>query len=108
MSRADAATAHPYARCMPASLAIAIDIGGTKVEAALVDEHGTVLPSSRHRFPTGRGQSAEELAESVRSAIRGVLGLLTGPDAAFDPAQVVGVGIGAAGPSTSAQGGCLR
>ena len=83
---------------MPASLAIAIDIGGTKVEAALVDEHGTVLPSSRHRFPTGRGQSAEELAESVRSAIRGVLALLTGRDAAFDPAQVRGVGIGAAGP----------
>lgn len=83
---------------MSASFAIAVDIGGTKVEAALVDERGVVLAESRHRAPTGRQQSAEQLAESVRTALRGVLSLLSGPDAPIDPRSVRGVGIGAAGP----------
>lgn len=83
---------------MSATFAIAVDIGGTKVEAALVDEHGAVLAESRHRAPTGRSQSAEQLAESVRTALRGVLALLAGPQPLIDPQSVRGVGIGAAGP----------
>lgn len=94
--------ARTYARSMSATFAIAVDIGGTKVEAALVDEHGTVLAESRHRAPTGRSQSAEQLAESVRTALRGVLALI-GADAAVKPDQVIGVGIGAAGPINLAE-----
>ena len=33
--------------------ALAVDLGGTKVEAALVDAQGAVLPASRQRRPTG-------------------------------------------------------
>ncbi|WP_083363504.1 ROK family protein [Microterricola viridarii] len=82
---------------MSASFAIAVDIGGTKVEAALVDENGAVLAGSRHRAPTGPERSAEELAASVRSALGGVLALI-GPDTAVSPERIAGVGIGAAGP----------
>ncbi len=84
-------------------LAIAVDFGGTKVEAALVDEHGTVVRNSRHRAPTGRTHTADQLAESVRTALRGVLSLI-GPDGAIDPSRVIGVGIGAAGPINLAEG----
>ncbi|AMB60320.1 ROK family protein [Microterricola viridarii] len=82
--------------------AIALDIGGTKVEAALVDGHGAVLAGSRHRAPTGRERSAEQLADSVRTVLDGVLALI-GPDAAVSPASVLGVGIGAAGPVNLAE-----
>ena len=50
--------------------ALAIDIGGTKVEAALVDPNGVVLATSRFRAPTGRAASSEQLAESVRSVVQ--------------------------------------
>lgn len=83
---------------MSSALAIAVDVGGTKVEAALVDETGRVVPESRHRAPTGPARSAEQLAESVRTALAGVLALLHGPRAPIDPGLVRGVGIGAAGP----------
>lgn len=97
MSTGVAARAHSMLEAMSESFAIAVDIGGTKVEAALVDELGAVLPGSRHRAPTGRERSAAQLAESVRSVLDGVLALI-GPDAAISPALVRGVGIGAAGP----------
>lgn len=83
---------------MPVSYAIAVDFGGTKVEAALVDELGTVVAGSRHRAPTGPHLSAEQLAESVRAALRGVLAHLSAPDSPVTPSSVRGVGIGAAGP----------
>ena len=71
--------------------ALAIDLGGTKVEAALVDEDGTVVTASRHRAPTGREASSEQLAGAVEQVVRATLADLP------SGAELAGVGIGAAG-----------
>ena len=79
-------------------LALAIDIGGTKAEAALVDSNGVVVPGSRFRRPTGPGSSSDELAAAVRSVLSDAL-------AARAPgANLLGVGVGSAGPITVAHG----
>ncbi|MCU1408232.1 MAG: sugar kinase [Microbacteriaceae bacterium] len=78
--------------------ALAVDLGGTKVEAALVDTEGNVLPESRHRAPTGRDASSEDLTTSVTRAVgkaRAALPL---------DAALTGVGIGTAGPINLADG----
>lgn len=78
--------------------ALAIDLGGTKVEAALVEEDGTVVAASRHRAPTGRGASSEKLAGAVEQVVRASLTALP------DGAALAGVGIGSAGPVDLARG----
>ncbi|PDQ36149.1 MAG: sugar kinase [Candidatus Lumbricidophila eiseniae] len=76
---------------MSRPLALAVDFGGTKVEAALVDDHGTVVPGTRHRQPTGPHRTSEQLATSVRTAVGTTHAALpTG-------ASLAGVGVGAAG-----------
>jgi glucokinase len=76
------------------AFALAVDLGGTKIEAALVDPSGALLSGSRFRAPTGRASSSEELAASADSVV--IRALATLPDAA----TLVGVGIGSAGPIT--------
>ncbi|RKR75348.1 ROK family protein [Frondihabitans australicus] len=78
--------------------ALAVDLGGTKVEAALVADDGAVLPGSRDRRPTGAESSSEQLAGSVREVVRSALGALP------DGAALVGVGIGSAGPVDLTEG----
>lgn len=73
-------------------LVLAVDFGGTKVEAALVDSNGQVLPSSRFRSPTGRTASAAELVASVTNVTTRAL------DALPESASLKGIGIGSAGP----------
>jgi glucokinase len=77
---------------MSGTIALAVDLGGTKVEAALVDASGAILPGTRFRQPTGPTRSSDELAASVDSAVRQALETLPGG------AELVGVGIGSAGP----------
>jgi glucokinase len=72
--------------------ALAVDLGGTKVEAALVDETGVLLAGSRHRLPTGADATSEQLAESVTRAVGKALAALPIGDV------LAGVGIGCAGP----------
>jgi glucokinase len=72
--------------------ALAIDLGGTKVDAALVAEDGTIDEASRTRRPTGRDRSADELADAVREAVRGALRRLPAGE------ELAGAGIGSAGP----------
>ena len=79
-------------------LALAIDLGGTKVEAALVDASGTLLPASRFRSPTGRASSSDELAASVTSVVVSALAALPAGT------ELVGAGIGSAGPIEVQQG----
>src|SRR5690554_3979855 len=74
------------------TLALAIDLGGTKVEAALVDSNGTVLAGTRFRAPTGAEKTTTELQAAVTSAVSRSLQALP------DGATLTGVGIGAAGP----------
>ncbi len=78
--------------------ALGVDLGGTKVEAALVDPAGGLLVGSRFRAPTGRNSSSEQLAASVASVVGQALAALpTG-------ARLIGVGIGTAGPITVSAG----
>ena len=79
-------------------LAIAIDLGGTKVEAALVNPRGEVLPSSRFRAPTGAESSSDELAASVDEVIAKLLATVP------SGANLIGAGIGSAGPINEADG----
>ena len=77
-------------------LALAVDLGGTKVEAALVDSAGAVVPGSRARRPTGPDATPDLLQGALIQVVRTVL------SGAGD--GVVGVGIGSAGPIDHAAG----
>ncbi|MFG6503440.1 ROK family protein [Microbacterium sp. P05] len=83
---------------LDSDIALAVDIGGTKVEAALVTANGQLVAGSRHRAPTGRERSAEELDASVRTVVESAL-------AAVQPRQrLLGAGVGSAGPVFSPDG----
>jgi glucokinase len=73
-------------------LALALDLGGTKVEAALVFADGAILPGTRFRQPTGPQRSSQELAASIDTVVHEVLATLPAG------AELVGAGIGSAGP----------
>jgi glucokinase len=73
-------------------LALAIDLGGTKVEAGLVSSDGVILPGTRFRQPTGAMRTSDELAASVELAVRQALAAVPAG------AELRGVGVGAAGP----------
>lgn len=79
-------------------LALAIDLGGTKVEAALVTAAGEVVHASAHRAPTGRERTRDQLADAVREVAASALASLTDAD------RLIGAGIGAAGPVDLASG----
>ena len=80
------------------AVALAVDLGGTKIEAALVDAAGRLLPGTRFRAPTGRESSSDQLAASATSVVTQALATLP------DDATLVGVGIGSAGPITVDRG----
>jgi glucokinase len=73
-------------------IALALDLGGTKVEAALVDPHGAIAPDTRFRQPTGPTRTSDELAASVSTVVTQAL------DSLPVGAELIGVGIGSAGP----------
>jgi len=77
---------------------LAVDLGGTKIEAALVDGTGSLLPGSRFRAPTGRDATGEQLAASADLVVRQAIAALPRGGA------LVGVGIGSAGPVSVADG----
>lgn len=72
--------------------ALAVDIGGTKVDAALVSSAGRVLRDSPARRPTGRASTRAQLTDAIRAAATTALAALPSGH------RVVGVGIGSAGP----------
>lgn len=73
-------------------LALAVDLGGTKVEAALVDRHGGLVPGSRFRSPTGHASDSNQLVSAVRSAVHSATAALP------SGGTISGVGVGSAGP----------
>ena len=78
---------------MPPSVtraAVGVDLGGTKIAAAVVDEHARILARATVATPAQEGPAAvlDAAAESVRQALRSA----PVPDTA-----VLGVGIGSAG-----------
>lgn len=84
----------------PADVVLAVDFGGTKVEAALVRADGTLVEGSRRRAATGRGAAVPELEASVTAVVMHALDAL----AALDDAVLIGAGIGSAGPIDRAAG----
>jgi len=81
------------------ALALAIDLGGTKIEAALVDADGALVAGSRHRTPTGAGAATD-----VTVLERGLAEVIAGCRAHPRWAEVTAAGIGAAGPIDLASG----
>lgn len=80
-----------------APLALALDFGGTKVESGLVDDTGRLVPGSRFRGPTGRTATSEGVWDSVAAVLDSALGALAGR-------ELLGVGIGTAGPVAEGAG----
>lgn len=77
---------------------LAVDLGGTKIEAALVDADGTLAPGSRFRAPTGRESDSAALEASAASVVEQAVAAMP------EGGSLIGVGIGSAGPITVAQG----
>lgn len=73
-------------------LALAVDVGGTKMEAALVTEAGDVVDGSRSRQATGREATPATLDAAVAATVAHALAAL---GAGHD---LVGAGVGSAGP----------
>lgn len=78
--------------------ALAVDVGGTKMEAALVSELGAVVDGSRSRQPTGREATFASLDSGVAAVVSHALAALP------SDAELVGAGAGSAGPIERAAG----
>jgi glucokinase len=70
--------------------AVGVDLGGTKVQGVVVDQHGKRLGEARGRTPTSGGPEAvvAEIAQVVRAAAK---------DAKRQPGKLSGIGIGSPG-----------
>ena len=80
------------------TLAVAIDLGGTKVDAALVDADGIVLAETVHRAPTGRAASRDAVIQAIREVAAAALADVAPGD------RLIGIGIGSAGPVDLSRG----
>ncbi|MFT4044587.1 MAG: ROK family protein [Gordonia sp. (in: high G+C Gram-positive bacteria)] len=76
---------------------LALDLGGTKVEAALVTPDGSILSGTRYRADTGGTASAADLAEAITTVVR------LSRDSAGS-VSILGVGVAAPGPIDDANG----
>ncbi|MER7797056.1 ROK family protein [Microbacterium sp. NPDC096154] len=72
--------------------ALALDLGGTKLDAALVSADGAVMPASRNRRPSGRDATPADLDVAIAATVAQALAHLP------QDAEFAGVGIGSAGP----------
>lgn len=81
--------------------ALAVDVGGTKMEAALVREDGAIVDGSRTRRATGREATLASLDLAVSEIVAHALAALPAG------ADLVGAGVGSAGPIDRAAGAIL-
>ncbi|MFT4259858.1 ROK family protein [Microbacterium sp.] len=81
--------------------ALAVDVGGTKLEAALVGADGTLVRGSRSRRATGRDATPASLDDAIATVISHALSRLP------DDAELVGAGVGSAGPIDRSAGRIL-
>lgn len=74
-----------------------IDLGGTKIQTAIVDAGGEVLGQARRPTPTDGGPAgvAEQMAEALREAAQ---------QAQVEPAALEGVGVGSPGDADEKTG----
>jgi glucokinase len=80
-----------------ANLRGGIDLGGTKIQTAIVDAGGEVLGEARRPTPTDGGPAgvAEQMAEALREAAQ---------QAGVEPADLEGVGVGSPGDADEKTG----
>lgn len=83
----------------PLSSVIAVDVGGTKIEAAVVTPDGAVVPDTRIRVTTGAAAAASQ--EAFATALLDIVGRVREHR---DAAGVTSIGIGAAGPVNLPEG----
>ncbi|HEY0249767.1 MAG TPA: ROK family protein [Gryllotalpicola sp.] len=86
---------------MSIPVVLAVDFGGTKVEAALVRADGTLVDGSRLRAATGRSAEVAELEASVAQVVTHALTVFR---ALPDGHELIGAGVGCAGPIDRAAG----
>ncbi|MBS1907970.1 MAG: ROK family protein [Actinobacteria bacterium] len=79
-------------------VALAVDVGGTKLEAALVRADGTVVDGTRSRRATGPDATPASLQTAIDEVVAHALAGLGAGD------ELVGAGIGSAGPVDREQG----
>jgi glucokinase len=94
--RGDAASGGPDPS-VPAQVVLAIDVGGTKLAAGLVDDTGRVLEHDRLATPQLGPGHGDELFAALAGLVEGVL--RAGHDA--DRPQPVACGVGSGGPMTA-------
>jgi len=68
-------------------LTLGVDLGGTKVETALVDKSGKILSS--HRYPTHPEKGARRIIDDIVACVEECLGK------GEEDAQALGIGIAA-------------
>jgi glucokinase len=74
-----------------------IDLGGTKIQTAIVDAEGKVVGEARHPTPTEGGP--EDVAEAMAAALREAAA-----DAEVETRELAGVGIGSPGDADEKTG----
>lgn len=74
------------------SVALAIDLGGTKVEAALVTSGGRIVAGSTVRAATGPAAQRRELERAIDEVVLAAVAALP------EGAALTGIGVGSAGP----------
>ncbi|MGM7667747.1 ROK family protein [Microbacterium sp. A93] len=72
--------------------ALAVDVGGTKLEAALVSDAGVLVEGSRNRQPTGRAATFESMDAAIAAVTEHALATLPAG------AELAEAGVGSAGP----------
>ncbi|GAA4480234.1 ROK family protein [Microbacterium panaciterrae] len=73
-------------------VALAVDVGGTKLEAALVRADGTVVDGTRSRRDTGPAATFDSMRAAIDAVVAHALAGLGADD------ELVGAGVGSAGP----------
>jgi len=86
---------------MIAPLAIGIDLGGTNIKAAVVDQQAKVIRSQSHPTPTGRG--ADTIIDEIVTLAKGLIS-----ESSIQNSELIGVGIGAPGPLDIQRGRIIR
>jgi glucokinase len=80
-----------------ADLCGGIDLGGTKIQAAIVDARGDAAGQARQPTPTKGGP--EDVAAAMATALREAA-----QDAGVEPAQLAGIGVGSPGDADERTG----
>ncbi|MFP5389124.1 MAG: ROK family protein, partial [Thermoleophilia bacterium] len=74
-----------------------IDLGGTKIQTAIVSAGGEVLGEARHPTPTSGGP--EDVAKAMEAALREAAAA-----ADVEPSELQGVGVGSPGDADGKTG----